>query len=141
SGPVVSIEQQIDQAIAAGQAGRLAEAEQLLRLAVAAEPLNPRAHLNLGVALEVQSQHGAAIDAIRRAIELRPDHAPSHRELAQCLMKLNRVSEAIAACREAPRPAPDEAESHGLLARLLLLSGDFKRGWAEYEWRSKCAPC
>src|SRR5439155_12679167 len=35
----------------------------------------------------------------------------------------------------AVRYRPDFADAHNDLALLLLLRGDFERGWREYEWR------
>src|SRR5205823_6492579 len=34
---------------------------------------------------------------------------------------------------------PDDAEAHWCWAALLLLRGDFERGWRQYEWRWRLA--
>ncbi len=47
------------------------------------------------------------------------------------------VKEAIACQEEAVRIAPGNAGAHWNLANALLVGGDFKRGFAEYEWRFK----
>lgn len=45
------------------------------------------------------------------------------------------VKEAVACQEKAVELAPDNAEAHWNLANALLVTGDFKRGFAEYEWR------
>jgi hypothetical protein len=135
---VIDVERQIDQAIAVGQSGRLEEAERLLRAITEAHPEHGRAYSNLATALQLQFKIEPALAAARRALELRPDVPETLHTLAKCLLLLNRVSEAADACRRALQLSPDDAEVHGTLARALLVSGDFKRGWAEYEWRWKC---
>lgn len=45
------------------------------------------------------------------------------------------VKEAVACLERAVALAPDSAEAHWNLANALLVSGDFERGFAEYEWR------
>jgi Flp pilus assembly protein TadD len=45
------------------------------------------------------------------------------------------VKQAVACLERAVTLAPDSAEAHWNLANALLVSGDFERGFAEYEWR------
>ncbi len=47
------------------------------------------------------------------------------------------VKEAVACQENAVALAPTNAEAHWNLANALLVSGDFKRGFVEYEWRFK----
>ncbi|MEO6436390.1 MAG: tetratricopeptide repeat protein [Tepidisphaeraceae bacterium] len=136
--PVQSLDQRINQAVALGQQGHFEEAEALLRAIVADDPTSARAHHNLGVALDGLDKLEPALETLRRAAELRPDDAMTQQTLAKVLAKLGRLDESIEACQRAVQLNPNHAESHGSLARLLLMRGDFKRGWAEYEWRWKC---
>jgi hypothetical protein len=134
----MSAEDLIDRGVAAGQANRFDQAEEFLRAAIAVDPNHPFAYLNLAVALQAQLKLNEALDAVGRSIELAPNESNPQQARGRILMSLNRVPEAIDAYRRALQIAPDDPESHGLLARALLISGDFKRGWAEYEWRWKC---
>ncbi len=45
------------------------------------------------------------------------------------------VKEAVACQEKAVELAPDNAEAHWNLANALLVTGEFERGFAEYEWR------
>ena len=128
----------IERGIAAGQANQFHQAEEFLRAAIVLDPNHPFAYLNLAVALQAQLKLNDALAAIRRSIELAPNESNPQQARGRVLMSLNRVPEAIEAYRRALQLAPDDPETHGLLARALLVSGDFKRGWAEYEWRWKC---
>jgi hypothetical protein len=121
-----------------GKRGQFAAAEQAFRQALQLAPEHPGAHMGLGMALKEQDRFDAALEPLRRAARLAPRHPNVHVELALALEKLLRTHEAIDVLRAAIDANPQDPEPHGLLAKLLLLSGDFKRGWAEYEWRWKC---
>jgi hypothetical protein len=134
----VNAQELINRGVAAGQAKQFDQAEEFLRAAITVDPNQPFAYLNLAVALQAQLKLNEALDAVRRSIELAPNESNPQQARGRILMGLNRVPEAIDAYRRALQLAPDDPETHGLLARALLISGDFKRGWAEYEWRWKC---
>ena len=133
----MDVERLIDEGIVLGRQGRLDDAAAMFRHALAADPQHPRAYANLAVALERLGRLDESLAAARRAIELAPGDANPHHTLGKTLVKLNRLSEAIASLRRAVQLAPNDAEAHGSLAKALLLSGDFKHGWVEYEWRWK----
>jgi hypothetical protein len=125
-------------AVALGKENRLDEAEALLRRAIESDPSSYAAHYNLGVALERAGKFDEAVERFRRAIDLRPDRAEPLTALSTALQHLQRSAEAIDISRRAVALQPDDAEAHGVLAQHLLRAGEFKRGWAEYEWRWKC---
>lgn len=52
-------------------------------------------------------------------------------------LKQGKVDEAIEITTKALNENDDNALTHYNLAHALLLKGDFKRGWLEYEWRKK----
>ena len=110
----------------------------MMRQAIAAEPGNARAHLNLCVALLELDRADEALPSIDRSIALRPDVPLAHHARAKALVQLNRADEAAESARKAIQLAPENAEAHGVLAQALLRGGDLKRGFAEYEWRWKC---
>jgi tetratricopeptide (TPR) repeat protein len=134
----VTLDQAIDHATAVGMQGDYAGAEALFRQLVTQAPDHPRVYLNLATALHMQDRYDEALAAVRRSIELRPGYAPAHLNAAKMLLRMARPLEAADACRAAIRIDPDDAEAHGALGRALLMAGDFKRGWVEYEWRWRC---
>ena len=114
-----------------------ARSEAGLRRALALKPDYAEAHNNLGGALSAQGNLDEAVACYRRALALKPDYAEAHNNLGGALSDLAKFDEALACYRRALRLKPDYAEAHWNQALLTLLTGDFERGWAEYEWRWK----
>jgi tetratricopeptide (TPR) repeat protein len=86
-------------------------------------PTNPRAHYNLGVALD---QAKAVPDAIRHyeeAIRLKPGYVEAHNNLADDLQLVGRLPEALAQIQEAVRLKPDDAEARYNLGNAFFASG------------------
>jgi tetratricopeptide (TPR) repeat protein len=111
----------------------LAAARQAIRL----RPNFPEAHNNAGNALFDLHDHAGAIDEYRIAISQRPDFAQAYNNLASALYAAGRLDEAVAACRAAIQLQPDFPLAHWTLAMVSLMQGNFREGWAEYEWRWK----
>ena len=49
-----------------------------------------------------------------------------------------KLEESIRIFQKATYIQPNHAEAHNNLAMTLLLKGDFKNGWKQYEWRRQC---
>jgi len=50
-------------------------------------------------------------------------------------MELGRLEDAICSYHKVLAVKPDYAEAHSSLGLALLLDGQLKEGWEEYEWR------
>lgn len=66
---------------------------------------------------------------------LRPDYPEAHNNLGLSLELQGRLDEARKHFDRALELAPAFASAHANRAQLRLLQGDFRDGWAEYEWR------
>ena len=119
----------------AHQGGHHAAAEELIGKAIALLPENPGCLANLSDVLRVVGRFDEAVAAGRRAIMLRPDFANAHNNLGNVLKDMGRFDEAIAAYRRTLELTPDDPEARWNHALLLLLGGDFERGWPLYEAR------
>ncbi len=117
--------------------GKLDEAVACCRRALELKPDFAEAHSNLGNAFEEQGNLDEAVACYRRALELKPDYAAVHNNLGNAFMGQGKLDEAIACCHRALELEPDFADAHATLSLLSLLTGDFQRGWAEYQWRRK----
>jgi tetratricopeptide (TPR) repeat protein len=118
--------------------GRTHEATEALRAAVAIDPDIPAAWSNLGNEFRNDRKYEEAIDAYRRALRLKPDFADAHLNLGASLQETEpTLRPAIEAYEKAISFQPDFATAHWNLGFALLLSGDYPRGLAEYEWRLK----
>jgi len=69
------------------------------------------------------------------AVSLDPNSAEGHNNLGHALLNLNRSAEALAPYERAIALRPDYAKAQFGYALALLKSGDFARGWRQYEWR------
>lgn len=114
---------------------RSSEAEGLLTRAVELRPSDPDAHLNLGICLRNQQRHLEALEQFNKTEEL--DHTDPDLFINRgvVLRELLRVDEAIEQYRKALEIDPNHAEAHYNLALALMLKGNLKDGWAEYQWR------
>jgi tetratricopeptide (TPR) repeat protein len=86
-------------------------------------PDNPRAHYNLGVALDQAQAVPAAMGHYREAIRLKPDYVEAHNNLANDLQRVGRVPEALAEIEEAVRLKPGNAEARYNLGNALYALG------------------
>ncbi len=91
--------------------------------AVAHQPDNVRATINLGCALDDAGRSQEAIAQFERALEIdptRPDVGLAHRSLGLTWAKLGQPDKAIHHLELAMRLRPDVADDHGALGSVLL---------------------
>ena len=90
---------------------------------------------NRGLALDKLKRHDEALASCSRAIGLRPQFYSAFNSRGTILYDLKRHDEALADYERAIALQPDFAEAHWNEALVKLITGDFDRGWAKYEWR------
>ncbi|CAK0767182.1 protein O-GlcNAc transferase [uncultured Gammaproteobacteria bacterium] len=124
------LEPWLAEAIAAHQAGRLAEAEALYGRVLAQNPDHPDALHLIGVIALQAGNYAAAATLIGRALALRPGsgHGESwgegHALVALACKHLGRLGEAIEHYRRSLAARPDHAETLRNLALALSEAGD-----------------
>ncbi len=103
--------------------------------ALALSPQHPVAHFNRGVVLIKLGRYAEALAANERAIAAAPDHVTAWLNRGMALAQLRRFEEAIASYGEVLARRKDHADAlfNRALARLTL--GDYRGGFADYEWR------
>jgi Flp pilus assembly protein TadD len=115
--------------------GRFEEALFAYGEALAVNPRYAPGYNNRGNAyLELGRYEDSARDYLK-ALELMPEHPELYVALATSLQALGRHDDAKLCCEKALQLNPDLAEAHWNLALVLLLEGDYDRGWREFEWR------
>jgi tetratricopeptide (TPR) repeat protein len=119
------------------EAGRLEEAVECLRDAVAMHPDHPELHYNLGNACLAAARFEDAEGAFQSAVAIAPRHARALSNLGVALREQGRPGEAATCFQKALEIVPNYAEAHWNLGLALLMTGDFDRGWPEYEWRRR----
>lgn len=115
--------------------GKVNEAVGCYQRALAALPNYADAYNNLGHALHRLGRAREAVDYFQRALELNPFFAQAYNNLGVSLQEQAYIDEAEAVFRRAIELDPQLAAAHVNLSFLLLLKGDFDRGWPEFEWR------
>ena len=93
---------------------------------VTLNPLNARAHANLGLALSaIKGHEKEAISEYNQAVSLKPDSAEAHNALGEALLhNPSKLREAINELEIATELKPNFAEAHYNLGTALLNSSD-----------------
>jgi len=121
--------------IALLKAERYNEAVICCRKALELAPQNADMHYNFGIALQEQGILDDAITCYRKASEMNPGDAETLNNLAFALQENRRPHEALPYYRKALQLDPGYTTAHWNLSLALLLTGNFREGWREYEWR------
>jgi tetratricopeptide (TPR) repeat protein len=116
----------------------LAQALASYEQALAIRPRDAEALLRRSDVLLQLNRFEEALASCDAAFAARPDLADAHNIRGNILRELRRFPEALASFAKAQELAPDFAEAHWNEAALRLLTGEFLRGWAKYEWRWQC---
>lgn len=119
---------------------RLAEAETLLRTAIAKRPEVPHWHFELRQVLRYSFRLDESLAAAREAVRLDSKNAQFRNGLSQIHFDRSEYDQGYEAVLDALACDPEHPESHLSLAHALLASGNFRAGWAEYEWRFRSRP-
>jgi tetratricopeptide (TPR) repeat protein len=116
---------------------RSTEARDALRAAIDLNPNLAPAWLNLGNAHADLDDMEAAEAHCRHAIALDPQLIEARVSLGFILTARGEPEWAIGELVAAIRLSPKNVQAHWNLATAALLSGDLRRGFAEYEWRKR----
>jgi tetratricopeptide (TPR) repeat protein len=103
----------------------LPEAIAAFHKAIALDPKDAPAYVNLGRALAAQQKLPEAITAYQKAIDLDPKYATAYYLLGNALRRQQKLPEAIAAFHKAIELAPHYAEPHCNLGHALKSQGQF----------------
>ena len=106
------------------QGGRLAEAENAYRAALAIVPADPAVTHNLGVAIAAQGRHHEAIGCFQDALRTDPSFVSAHYNRAVALTTLGKTQDAIKAFSRAAALEPQHYQAHRALGFLWLSQGE-----------------
>jgi tetratricopeptide (TPR) repeat protein len=136
----LSVPQALALAVQQHQAGQLAQAEQLYRAILQADPHHVEALFLLGVLARQMGQPEQAAALLGQAVRLKPDSAAAHYELGVALQAQGRLAEARASLEQALRCQPDYAEAHLRLGLVCQAQGRPDEELACYQQAVRCQP-
>ena len=113
--------------------GFIADADDIVRRVVAAEPGNADAQHMLGILLHQSGKLAEAIEHVRRAAELKPDVALYHANLGEMCRLAGRTDEAIVAGRRAIALDPSHSGALSNVGIALFEQGRFEEALAHYD--------
>jgi len=111
------------------------QAATFMERALAAGAGTPRQLCNLAEAYRVLGRTDEGLRLVRRAAALAPTDAVCHFNEAMLHYDRQELDLCIGAARRAISLRHDMAEAHMRLGQALLLTGAYREGWEEYEWR------
>jgi tetratricopeptide (TPR) repeat protein len=117
------------------KAGRPDEAIEYCQKAVEHNPHDANMYYNLGIVFQEKGQLDEAITCYQKALQIDPHDAGIYNNLAFALQENRRPHEAMPYYQKALQLNPDYATAHWNLSLAFLLTGNFREGWKEYEWR------
>lgn len=120
------------------KSGRIAEATKHYKELIASNPDFFLAYNNLGNMLREQGELAEAESLFSSALQMAPNLAELHGNISPVLISQNRIDEAINHLDTSLAISPGYPEAHFTKGLALLVNGDLKQGWAEYEWRWQC---
>ena len=113
------------------------EGEQALLEAIMIEEKNAGAYTNLGNIYNKMKRHEEARIQHEMALMLDDKSASNHANIGITYKNLMLFKEAKTSLEKAIMIDPDFVNAHFDLATTYLLMGEYKKGFAEYEWRFK----
>jgi len=117
---------------------KLEEAIEAYQQAIQIQPNQGDAYNNLGVVLIDHEKLRESVQIYQKTLEIQPNYADAYNNLGNALREQGKLEESIRIFQKAIYIQPNHAEAHNNLAMTLLLKGDFKNGWKQYEWRRQC---
>src|SRR5262245_22227456 len=120
--------------------GRVANAVDHFRRALALKPESAAAHYNLGTALTLAGNLDDAIRSYEQALRLRPDYGLAHNNLGAILFQRGQLEPATVHLKEAIRLDPNNADALDNLGRLNRQIGDATGARQLFERATRARP-
>src|SRR5262245_39234268 len=130
----------LDQALEHVQNGRLAEAEELCRRILAAEPRHCDAWNTLGAIARLKGDCGAAVECTQRALAIKAEFPEALNNLGLALEGLDRFDEASVCFQRAIERSPQLAAAHYNLGNMLRRQGRLMEALTRYEMAIELEP-
>ncbi len=114
---------------------RIDEATRCYQKALSLDPEHSETYINLGNVFNSQHYFDKAISCYEKVIKIKPHSAVAYNNLGKLFEDQLDLGKAILYYQYALELEQGYAEAHFNYSTALLLSGNFKEGFNEYEWR------
>ena len=111
------------------------EAQTAFKRVLALDSKRPASWNMLGITCQSAERDHEAEPCYRKAVELDTKQLHAMNNLGAVLLTLGKIDESIVVLEQLLEQAPDYHDGHWNLAGALLAKGEWKRGWAEFEYR------
>ena len=98
---------------------------------------NANTYNKLGVSLQLKGQIDEAIACYQEAVNLNPNSDTAYSNLGNAFQEIGQFDNAMIYYQKSLHLDSNRVDAHLNMSLILLLSGNFKKGWKEYEWRKK----
>jgi Tfp pilus assembly protein PilF len=115
------------------KSGQLAQAEQVFRQVVAADPRVAQAWFLLGSAAQLQGKVAEAVNGYERVLALEPNHAEALNNLGFALQTQGKTERALECLERGVQLKPDYADAHSNLGNVLQEIGRLDDAIASYR--------
>ena len=113
------------------------QAEDCYRTGWHRNPQSSQLLSRLGLVLWEQNRLTEAEECLRQAVELPPPVIEAERQLAAfCIYQTHQFKEGLSLLRRRLDRDPNSVTAHSDMAEAFLVTGHWREGWSEYEWRS-----
>ena len=116
---------------------KYADAVKTFQNAIEIDNKVPQVHFYLGEAYRQLKKYNLAIKAFKNTVKINKDHPSAFLLLGISYVEIKGFEQAKNAFKKCIKMSPDFAEAHINLAMVHLLTGNYREGWEEYEWRLK----
>lgn len=131
---------QADKATAALEAGRFAEAIELLEGLVKQMPGDAGLHLNLGMALTMGGQAARAVPVLQRALTLQPGMLPANLFLGLAQLDLGAPDKAVTSLERVVATDPDNAYARQALGQAYSMLDRHDKAVEQFEFLRQAQP-
>ena len=115
--------------------GLLSESIKEYNTALKIDPQNSKAHFNLGILLEEIGKNKEAITSYKESLKIDPKFIEAYTNLGIVLQQEGAHELSINYYKNALALEPKDPKTRWNLAIAQLLTGNYKDGWRNYDWR------
>jgi Flp pilus assembly protein TadD len=127
------VQARLQEAVRLHGARRLAEAEQIYKQVLTAQPGFVEVQVKCALAQLGQGKHAEAEALLQAAIAQRPSEAAAHYYLGDLFSMQGKLKEAVSSYRQAIKLQPGQPAAHNNLGNALLLLGQLEQAEASYR--------